>query len=199
MKKLTLISAILIASYSFTSAQIFGFKTADYTSHIDSFTAEKVVKDVTFTCGGDLILTKDSTPSESISVRHKLKIVDIRVKIPSGTEGRVINITYVTKDTTFLDPKAPAGSGKTITITKSRKKVYWVSFDTEKGVAVVPFTTGAYPGSNTPFNPDLSVGPNGAATAFVLDNHLYQVEGSATLQLPQKLIDELRKASGNGF
>jgi len=199
MKKLTLISAILIASYSFTSAQIFGFKTADYTAGIDKFTAEKVVKDLTFTCGGEGVLTKDSVLSENISVRHKLKIINKRIKILSGTKGHIINITYVTKDTTFLDPKAPAGSGKTITMTKSRTKIYWVSFDTEKGVAVIPFTAGAYPGSDTPFTPYLSVGPDGVANAFVLENHFYQLEGSLTLQLPQKTIDMLRLASGDGL
>ncbi len=198
MKKLILISAIFIASYSFTSAQI-GFKVADYTAGIDKFTAEKVVRDLTFTCGGEGILTKDSILSENISVRHKLKIINKRIKILSGTKGHIINITYVTKDTTFFDPKAPAGSGKTITMINSRKKIYWVSFDTEKGIAVVPFTAGANPGSITIFIPDLKVGPNGVADAFVFEDHFYQLEGSLTLQLPQKLIDELRKASGNGL
>lgn len=189
---------LVLGIYAETAFAQKRFEMADYTAGIDSFTSEKTVKDLLFSCGSDFYLTKDGAPIRTESKNHKLIVRDNRIKVEAGTVGRVVDIQIVkVGERKFKDPDAEIDVDSTVI--QIFIKVYWVQFDTETGVATVPFVTGAFPSSDTPFTPYLGVYNKPKADSFMYNDHVYELDGSITLQLPKKQLDALKLASGYGF
>lgn len=198
MKKI--LPIFLLTFFSLTTfAQ---FKMGAYTAGIDSYTDTTTVKDLLFRAGGTAVVTKDGKPFKSVSTKkHKLKVIDQRLKIKKGTPGRIVEIVEIGFDTT-IKVKKPNGpiNGTSKKVHVVLQKFYMVRFDNADST-VIPFTAGKNPASDNLFNPYLSViaALGGTANAFGYNGHLYQLEGSITLQLPKKQIDKLREASGFKF
>ncbi len=185
MKKITVIFASFIIFAGTVSAQK---KLLDWTAGIDSVATDAQIKDWVFYYGGpDDFLTKDRQPKTITTKNHKPVVHDNRVLIPAGTKGRIEDIKRIAVDSSF----AP-GRGQVYTY----KKVYYLRLEKDgKDIATLPFSAGINPAEGNNFRLDLGVGKT-----FNFNGHFYElIEGSATLQVPAKFLNDFKKASGYGF
>lgn len=188
MKKITItLFLLVIGAVTLTiSAQK---KLVNWTAGIDSVATDEQIKEWTFYYGGpDEFLTKDRKPKTITTKKNKPVISDNRVLILQGTEGRIEDIKRIPVDSFFV----PGSTQKVYTY----KKVYYLRLEKDaQETVVLPFTAGVNPTSKNNFTLDLQVGKS-----FTYDGHFFELfQGSATLQVSAKLLDDLKKASGYGF
>lgn len=186
MKKITVIFSILFITFTGTvSAQK---NLVDWTAGIDSVATDAQIKEWTFYYGGaNDFLTKDRQPKTITTKNHRPVVHDNRILIPAGTKGRIEEIKHILVDSSFVP-----GGGKVYTY----KKVYYLRLEKDgQDIATLPFTAGEKPASANNFHLDLEKGKT-----FTFNGHFYELsEGSATLKVPAKFLDDFKKVSGYGF
>jgi hypothetical protein len=192
MKNLLSIIAILV----FTTALSAQRKQpmSDWTAGIDSIASEEQLKNILFSFSTGDTITVDRKPSTlTVDKKHRPVTHDNRIVIPAGTPGRIVEIKFTTDS--IPDPNVEVGMPKKFLYRKT--KFYLVRFEKDKQVlATLLFSFGSHPDRDTP----CGVAINRTNNSFTYDGHFYELAiGSGTLQVPKKVLDDFKIATGYKF